>query len=187
VFQHLRMAADTKLAALMGGKVFRYPKDPDVLKRLVRAILGDKREAVILDFFAGSGSTGQAVLEPNHEDDARHQVILATAAENGISREVCWERLHRLITGTTSAGESRPDGGPALGGALRFFTSDREYVEHTDTKDALKRQFRRRCTDLLRLREETATTKPSPPPGTPSSPAPDVCSASSTASAPALT
>lgn len=153
VFYSNRVASGEALKRLMGEQTFKYPKDPVVLARLFRAILGHRPDAVILDFFAGSGSTGQAVLEMNVEDGTNHQFILGTNDENGISREVAHERLRRLMTGKCADGTPRPDGGDALGGSLRFFVSDKEFVTRSDTPDQMRAAFRTACRDLIRLKE----------------------------------
>lgn len=53
----------------------------------------------ILDFFAGSGTTGQAVLELNKEDDKNRQFILCTNNENNICKETTYRRLKNIIEG----------------------------------------------------------------------------------------
>ncbi|MFA6992652.1 MAG: DNA methyltransferase, partial [Candidatus Gracilibacteria bacterium] len=63
------------------------------------------KNSIILDFFAGSGTTGQAVLELNKKDGGKRQFILATANEitdttpNGIVNDVTSKRLKRVMTG----------------------------------------------------------------------------------------
>lgn len=75
VFYRDRRAASTSLNALMGAEVFDDPKSTDVLARLVHATTGDGD--LVLDFFAGSGSTGQAVWEQNPRDEkTRHWVLV---------------------------------------------------------------------------------------------------------------
>ena len=63
----------------MGAKVFDNPKNTDVLARLVHA-LTDKGDLVV-DFFAGSGSTGHAVWEQNEADDKVRRWLLVQAPE----------------------------------------------------------------------------------------------------------
>lgn len=64
------------------------------------------KNAVILDFFAGSGTTGQAVLELNKEDDGKRTFILCTNNEKtdmnpkGIAIDVTTKRLKRVMTGS---------------------------------------------------------------------------------------
>ncbi|MBK6723203.1 MAG: hypothetical protein IPG58_07950 [Acidobacteria bacterium] len=49
----------------------------------------------ILDFFAGSGTTGQAVLELNKSDGGSRRFILCTNNENGVAENVCYERIKK--------------------------------------------------------------------------------------------
>lgn len=51
----------------------------------------------ILDFFAGSGTTGHAVMELNAEDNGNRRFILCTNNENNICRDVTYERIKRVI------------------------------------------------------------------------------------------
>ena len=55
------------------------------------------KNATILDFFAGSGTTAQAVLAQNKKDNGNRQFILCTNNENNICREVTYERIKRVI------------------------------------------------------------------------------------------
>lgn len=74
-----RSAASGALDKLMGAKVFDDPKSTDVLARLFHAITDDGD--LILDFFAGSGSTGQAVWEQNPKDGKTRHWILVQVPE----------------------------------------------------------------------------------------------------------
>ena len=64
-----------------------------------------KTDITVLDFFAGSGTTGQAVMELNEEDGGKRQFILVTNNENGIGENITRERLYRVINGKGSKGE----------------------------------------------------------------------------------
>ena len=57
------------------------------------------KSATILDFFAGSGTTGHAVLKLNAEDGGNRRFILCTNNENNICEEVTYERIKRVIEG----------------------------------------------------------------------------------------
>ena len=74
-----RRSASRQLEDLLGAKVFDDPKSTDVLARLFHAITGDGD--LILDFFAGSGSTGQAVWEQNSKDGNTRRWILVQRPE----------------------------------------------------------------------------------------------------------
>ncbi|WP_343966811.1 site-specific DNA-methyltransferase, partial [Oryzihumus leptocrescens] len=63
VFEQPRRSASQALERLLGGKVFDFPKDVGVLARWIDLVTQSDPDAVVLDFFAGSGSTGHAVME----------------------------------------------------------------------------------------------------------------------------
>lgn len=75
------MPGSKKLDDLLGADVFDYPKDTAVLARWIGAITRDNPDAVILDFFAGSGSTGHAVMDLNAADGGHRRYILVQLDE----------------------------------------------------------------------------------------------------------
>lgn len=78
-----------------GESKFTYPKSIRLLQRIV-CLYGDK-SSTILDFFAGSGTTGHAVMKLNAEDGGSRKFILCTNNENNICRDVTYERIKRVI------------------------------------------------------------------------------------------
>ncbi|MEQ1977626.1 site-specific DNA-methyltransferase, partial [Xenorhabdus sp. SGI240] len=62
-----------EVEALLGSSVFDYPKPTGLIEHLMKITDSDD---IILDFFAGSGSTGHAVLKQNKKDGGRRQFIL---------------------------------------------------------------------------------------------------------------
>lgn len=75
---------------------FDNPKPTKLIKSIIN--LGCiKYDSVILDFFAGSGTTGHAVLELNKQDNGSRKFILCTNNENNICREITYERIKRVI------------------------------------------------------------------------------------------
>lgn len=82
-----------------GGIVFRNGKKPVDFLKFVFSLGTLKKDAVILDFFAGSGSTGHAVMEMNSIDGGTRQAILCTNNEANIAREVTRPRLANVIKG----------------------------------------------------------------------------------------
>lgn len=88
-----------------GEKVFDTTKPLELVKFLIRQATFNKRDAVILDFFAGSGTTGQAVLELNKEDDKKLNFILCTNNEGNICRDVTYQRLKKVFEGYRHKGK----------------------------------------------------------------------------------
>ncbi len=68
-----------ELRALFGADVVSHPKPVGLLKYLVRSISG--HDDIVMDFFAGSGTTGAAVINQNIEDHARRRYILVQLPE----------------------------------------------------------------------------------------------------------
>jgi adenine-specific DNA-methyltransferase len=80
----LNSTATSDLKKLMGSDVFKNPKSVQLLKRIIE--LWTEEGDIVLDFFAGSGTTGHACLELSHEDGIRRQFILCEQMnyENGL-------------------------------------------------------------------------------------------------------
>lgn len=82
---------------IFGDSDFDYTKPVVLIKYLIKLI--NDKNATVLDFFAGSGTTGQAAMELNKEDGGNRRFILCTNNENNICEEVTYERNRRVITG----------------------------------------------------------------------------------------
>lgn len=103
--------AKKDLAAFGLADKFDYSKPVELIKRLIKAYY--KKDSTVLDFFAGSGTTGQAVLELNKEDGGNRKFILCTNNENNICEEVTYERIKTVITGKRTDGSEYSEGIPA--------------------------------------------------------------------------
>ncbi len=77
--------------------VFNNPKPTTLLRTLINMM--SKDDITVLDFFAGSGTTGHAVLELNKEDGGNRKFILCTNNENNICEEITYKRLENVING----------------------------------------------------------------------------------------
>jgi len=82
-----------------GGITFRNGKKPVEFIKFLINIGSRNKNAVILDFFAGSGSTSQAVLEQNNLDNGKRQFILCTNNEANIATEVTFPRIKNVMNG----------------------------------------------------------------------------------------
>jgi adenine-specific DNA-methyltransferase len=69
------------LRTLVGAKAFNNPKDHFELARLFGYVTTDDPSAVVMDFFAGSGSSGHAVMDLNQADDGNRRYILVQLPE----------------------------------------------------------------------------------------------------------
>lgn len=103
-----------EIMSIFDKKAFDYPKPLNLIKYLLQ--IHANQNATILDFFAGSGTTAQAVLELNKEDGGNRKFILCTNNENNICEEVTYERIKRVIHGYADV-----EGIPAN---LKYFKTD---------------------------------------------------------------
>ena len=124
-------AADIK--KMFNGKtVFQYSKPVGLMGFLLSC--EKNKKALILDFFAGSGTTGQAVLEKNMEDGGNRHFILCTNNENNICEGVTYQRLKTVITGKCADGSQYSEGLPAN---LKYYKTDFVDKESEEIYDAI--------------------------------------------------
>lgn len=130
----------TRLLTKIFGKkdVFENPKPIELIKEL----LSHSQNAIVLDFFAGSASTGHAVLDMNKEDGGNRRFILCTNNENNICTEVTYPRIEKVIKGYSNI-----KGIPAN---LKYYTQTFVPVV---TSDNDKRELVNRSTEMLCIAE----------------------------------
>ena len=90
-------SATNLITQMIGRGKFAYPKSVYAVMDFIK--ITSKPNSVVLDFFAGSGTTGHAVAMLNKEDGGSRRFILCTNNENGIAREVCQPRIKAVIKG----------------------------------------------------------------------------------------
>ena len=113
MYQPTRSASE-RLAKLIGPGKFDYPKDEVVIQRLVE--MATEKDSIVLDSFAGSGTTGHAVLAQNALDGGNRRFLLVETMP--YAETVTAERIRRAITGR---GEDN-FAAAALGGGFDYYT-----------------------------------------------------------------
>jgi adenine-specific DNA-methyltransferase len=126
---------------------FAYPKAIDLLTHILN--ISSLNNSIIIDFFAGSGTTLHATMALNAEDNGNRQCILVTNNENNICEEVTYERNKRVIQGYTNAKGVVIDG--LENNNLRYFKS--EFVSR-ETSLKNKRELTYLATELLCIKED---------------------------------
>jgi len=127
-----RRAALKALREIMGKDVFENPKDMDVIADII-SVVSDK-DAIILDSFAGSGTTAHAVLGLNKEDGGNRKFILVEM-EN-YADKITAERVRRVIKGVPNAKDENLKKG--LGGSFTFCSLGKEIsIEKIITGESL--------------------------------------------------
>ena len=117
------------LASILGDKAFTYPKNPDFIE-WVCSLVADKN-AVFMDFFAGSGTTAEAVLRLNKADGGQRRFICVSATEateaaplKNICRDVAASRITKVIKGYSFTKEGKPKSVTGLGGAFAYLQAN---------------------------------------------------------------
>ena len=114
------------MAEVFGDRAFNYAKPSSLIKGLLSQATqpGD----IVLDFFAGSGTTALAVLELNAEDGGNRRFILCSSTEatakepdKNLCRDVCAERLRRVMSGYGG----KPGYSVAQGGEFAYLQLDK--------------------------------------------------------------
>ena len=116
------------IVSVFGRRAFDFPKPTELIRQLIEQTTSE--ESIVLDFFAGSGTTAQAVLEQNASDGGNRRFILCTNNENNICESITYPRSKTVITGQRDDGSKYSDGIPANLKYYRtdFVSKDEEYL-----------------------------------------------------------
>lgn len=132
------------LQKMLGGrKLFDYPKSLYAVEDLLETATLKEKNAIVLDFFAGSGTTGHAVIELNRRYGGQRSFILCTNNEdnngdgNKIAENICYPRIEKVFE-------------EAKGGNLKYYKTDFVDAEPTDEN---KEKMVAKSTEMLCLKE----------------------------------
>jgi adenine-specific DNA-methyltransferase len=157
--------AKKELKDIFGEVQFDYPKPTNLIKQLLK--ISTNNTSMVLDFMAGSGTTGHAVLELNKEDSGNRKFILCTnnelnglekelrekgmkeseIQEHGICQRVTYPRLEKVINGYKNPKGEKVEG---LGGNLQYFRT--ALVKKTSAVNT-KIDITTKCTGMLCVKE----------------------------------
>jgi len=134
-------------------EIFDTPKPSSLIEYLLE--IASRKNSIILDFFAGSGTTAQATLELNKIDAGHRQFILCTnnRDENGghrICTDVCYPRIKKVIEGYKNLKGEKVEG---LGGNLKYFKTD--FVDYDEPTDKNKIKLTEQAIEMLCVKEGT--------------------------------
>lgn len=119
------------LSILPDKKIFNTPKPVSLYREIIKMAISPKvQNPIILDFFAGSGTVGQAVLEEFQGKDA--SFILCNSNESNICKEITYERIKRIIKGYDN---NRGIAVKGIESNLKFYNV--EYIDKTKSDDEL--------------------------------------------------
>ncbi len=136
-----------EIMSLLNRKAFDYPKPLALLLHILKCV--SHSDSLILDFFAGSGTTLHATMQLNAEDGGHRQCILVTNNENNICEEVTYERNKRVIEGYTTPKGNHVEG--LHNNNLRYYKTKLLPRERTQLN---MRDLVNAATDLLCIKED---------------------------------
>jgi adenine-specific DNA-methyltransferase len=138
-----------EVSAILGRDCAKLrPKPVKLIQTLIQ--LGVKNDnAVVVDFFAGTGTTGHAVRKFAKKVSKNIQYILCTNDENKICSNYCYPRVRKIM----ELGYKDENGKKIkpLGGSLKYFKT--VFVKDASNKDDFKIRITKECTEMLCLRE----------------------------------
>lgn len=148
---------------------FEFPKSLWLVHDCLDVVVRNRKKAIILDFFAGSGTTGHAVMELNKKDHGDRQFILCTNneislkmekllkkekapqskfIEEGICRKICHPRIKNVMEGYIDTKNNERVMG--LGGNLKYYKTD---LQKLNTTDKIKKEISNNAIEMLCLKE----------------------------------
>ena len=149
----------TKLVhALVPETHFDFPKSVFNTYDCLAPIIAERKNAIVFDYFAGSGTTGHAVMILNKEDDGNRKFILCTNNENnngngagGIAEKVCYPRIKKVIEGH----KDWPNITKIPANLIYFKTEmiDIDHISHVSDEQKIKLTYQ--AGDMIALREGT--------------------------------
>lgn len=149
----------TKLVhSLVPETHFDFPKSVFNTYDCLAPIIAERKNAIVLDYFAGSGTTGHAVMILNKEDGGNRKFILCTNNENnngngagGIAEKVCYPRIKKVIEGHKDWLDITK-----IPANLSYFKTEMVDIEHiSHVSDEQKIKLTYQAGDMIALREGT--------------------------------
>jgi len=140
--------------------VFDTPKPVRLMKRIIQLATQPDNNSIVLDFFAGSGTTAQAVMEINDNDGGNRQFIMATNNENNICKDSTYPRIQRVIEGYDFEGNEKELIFEEKLNLTKLRKADEIYANYLearenneDTYDALKGEFKDNTLKLFGIKK----------------------------------
>ena len=146
LIQFLNSDGSQELSSIIQQNIFKFPKSTALIEFCMN--LMPNNDITVLDFFAGSGTTGHAVLNANNKDSGNRKFIVCTNNENNICEDVTYQRINKVINGYKNTKGAQIEG---AGNNLRYYKT--AFVANNRNKDQLKIDITKRCTEMLCLKE----------------------------------
>ena len=152
IYDPINQQGNAEMTDIFNGlSIFSNPKPVGLIRYLLNTI--KNRHFIVLDFFAGSGTTLHSVMQQNEEDDGKRQCILCQLNESNICTDITYERNKRIIQGYVNA---KGNDVPGLGNSLKYYRTS--FVGKNQPKSATdddKLVLAKKAGCLLSLAENT--------------------------------
>ncbi len=135
-----------ELKKMFGKKIFDGPKPVPFIMDLLK--IGMPKDGIVLDFFAGSGTTLEAVLKENESSIYTRTSILVTNNENNIAEDITFPRIKKLIEGYKDSKKNKVNG--LTNNNLRYYQT--HFVESLPS-EVTNRKLTSLSTELLCIKE----------------------------------
>ncbi len=143
--------AKKELKNIVGKFKFDYPKPSQLIYDLVKRI--KNKNAIVLDFTAGSGTTGHSVLKLNKDDGGNRHFILCTNNENNICSNVCYPRISNIINGYNENSKKKKKI-TGLSGNLQYYKTDLIPVERINKiNDSQREELTLKAGEMIAIKE----------------------------------
>ncbi len=133
------------LSKVLPGNNFNFPKSVYSVLDCIDLFL--PKNGLVLDYFAGSGTTGHSAMMLNMDDGGNRQVILCTNNENKIAEEITYPRIKNCINGYKDGKQV-----VSYGGNLKYFKTTFVPAKSTDRN---KEKLTKQSVEMLCLKENT--------------------------------
>ena len=154
ITEPINQVGNSEIKDIFNSKTpFSNPKPIGLIKFLLNII--KQKNLIILDFFAGSGTTLHATMQLNAEDGGNRQCILVTNNENKICEEVTYVRNKRVINGYTTPKGEHIEG--LKHNTLRYYKTE---LLSRNRSPRLMRELMQKATDLLCIKEDLYAEQP---------------------------
>ena len=132
-------------------RAFDFPKSVYAVRDALSVALNGKDNAIILDYFGGSGTTAHAVTLLNKDDDGNRKFIICTNNENNIASEVCFPRIKNVIKGVDGLDE-------ITGIPTNLFYFKTSFVQKSISPDETRIRVSENCHELIKIKEQIFET-----------------------------
>jgi adenine-specific DNA-methyltransferase len=144
------------LSRILKDTDFPFPKSIRAVEECIMAASGGKKDPIILDYFAGSGTTAHAAMKLNRQDNGNRKTISVTNNEGDIARGVCQPRIKKAIEGYSYDSRGNTHEVEGLGGSLKYYKTNFVGNKNSTTpSDSEKIELSHNAGEMIAVREDT--------------------------------